>query len=55
MSRITPDGNTKIHIVDSISSQSAPTLAEITAGTEVTGFLTPTGLDTPEEGTDADI
>lgn len=55
MSRITPDGNTKIHIVDSISTQSAPLLTEIDAGTEVTGFLTPTGLDTPAEGTDADV
>ena len=55
MSRITPDGNTKIHIVDSIATQSAPTLVEVDAGTEITGFLTSTGLDTPEEGTDADI
>lgn len=55
MARITPDSYTKIHIVDSIASESAPTVAELTAGTEVTGFLTPAGLDTPEEGTDADI
>ena len=55
MARITPDTYTKIHIVNSISTQSAPTVAELAAGTEVTGFLTPAGLDTPEEGTDADI
>jgi len=55
VARITPDGYTKIHIVNSIASASAPTLAEIGAGTEVTGFLTPAGLDTPETGTDADI
>lgn len=55
MARITPDSYTKIHIVDSIASASAPTTAEIAAGTEVTGFLTPAGLDTPETGTDADI
>jgi len=54
MARITPDGFTKVHIVDTISSLSAPTMAEIGAGTEVTPFLTPAGLDTPEEGTDAD-
>ena len=53
MARITPDSYTKIHIVDSIASESAPTVAELAAGTEVTGFLTPAGLDTPEEGTDA--
>lgn len=55
MPRITPDTYTKIWIVNSISTQSAPTIGEINAGTEVTGFLTPAGLDTPEEGTDADI
>ena len=55
MPRITPDTYTKIHIVDSIASIAAPTVAELAAGTEVTGFLTPAGLDTPEDGTDADI
>jgi len=54
MARITPDGYTKVHVVDTISSLAAPTEAEIAAGTEVTPFLTPAGLDTPEEGTDAD-
>jgi len=55
VARITPDTYTKIHIVDSISSLSSPTIGEINAGTEVTPFLTPAGLDTPEEGTDADV
>jgi hypothetical protein len=55
VARITPDTYTKIHIVDSIASIAAPTVAELAAGTEVTGFLTPAGLDTPEDGTDADI
>jgi hypothetical protein len=55
MSRIVPDGFLKVWIVDSIASQSAPTIVEITAGTETTPFLTPAGIDTPEEGTDADI
>lgn len=54
MARITPDGYTKIHIVDTLSSLTAPTLVQIAAGVEVTPFLTPAGLDTPEEGTDAD-
>ncbi len=54
MARLVPDGNTKVHIVDSIASLTAPTIGEITAGTEVTPFLTPAGLDTPQEGTDAD-
>ena len=55
MPRLTPDEFTKVHIVNSISTQSAPTIGEINAGTEVTGFLTPAGLDTPEDSTDADI
>ena len=55
MARIVPDGFLKVWVVDSIASQSAPTIGEINAGTEVTPFLTPAGLDTPEEGTDADI
>jgi hypothetical protein len=55
VARITPDTYTKIHVVNTIASQAAPTVAELAAGTEVTPFLTPAGLDTPEEGTDADI
>ncbi len=55
MSRIVPDGFLKVHIVDAIAVLTAPTIGEISAGTEVTPFLTPAGLDTPEEGTDADI
>lgn len=54
MSRITPDGFTKVHVVDTISDIANPTIGEINAGNEVTSFITPTGLDTPEEGTDAD-
>ena len=54
MARLTPDENSKIHIVDSIGTISAPTIGEINAGTEVTEFLTPAGFDTPEEGNDAD-
>lgn len=54
MARITPDGNTKVHEVPTIASESAPTMAEINAGTELTPFLTPAGLDTPDEGQEAD-
>ncbi len=55
MSRLVPDGNQKIHAVNSIANTSAPTLIEINAGTELTSFVTPAGFDTPSEGTDADI
>lgn len=55
MARITPDSYTKIHFVPTIASSAAPTAAELAAGDELTSFLTPAGLDTPENATDADI
>ena len=54
MARITPDGYTKVHFVTTLSSLTSPTLVQIAAGTELTSYLTPAGIDTPEEGTDAD-
>lgn len=54
MARITPDGYTKIHFVPTIATPAAPTAAELAAGDELTPFLTPAGLDTPETATDAD-
>ena len=55
MARITPDSRTKVHIVDTIASIAAPTVAELAAGSEVTAFVTPAGIDTPENASDADI
>ena len=40
MARYTPDGNTLIYWVLSIANTSAPTVAEITAGTRVSTHLT---------------
>jgi len=55
MSRITPDGFVKVHVVDTIALATlVPTQVEIDAGDEVTNFITPAGIDLPEEGTDAD-
>lgn len=55
MARLTPDGFTKVHFLSATPSDpAAVTTAELAAGTELTPFLTRTGLDTPEEGTDAD-
>lgn len=54
MVRLTPDGVLKVHVVDTIANLAAPTEAELAAGTAVHDFLTRTGIDTPEEGTDAD-
>lgn len=54
MARITPDGVIRVFFVEEIANIDAPTEEEIAAGDELTNYLTPTGLDTPEEGTDAD-
>lgn len=54
MARITPDGVIRVFLVDEIAELDAPTEEEIALGDEITNFITPTGLDTPEEGTDAD-
>ena len=54
MARIVPDGNTKVHWVTTIATPSAPTVVELAAGTELTSFLARSGIDTPEEATDAD-
>ena len=54
MPRITPDGYSKVWFTTTIVSIAAPTLVEIELGEELTPFLTRTGIDTPEEGTDAD-
>lgn len=54
MARITPDGYTKIHFLPTVTVPAAPTMAQFAAGTELTPFLTPAGLDTPETSTDAD-
>ena len=54
MARITPDGYTKIHFLPTVTVPAAPTMAQFAAGTELTPFLTPAGLDTPETATDAD-
>lgn len=54
MARITPDGVTKVHFVVTIADPTAPTTTEIAAGTELTTFLTPAGIDTPLDGTEVD-
>lgn len=55
MSRLVPDGVIRVHVVDTISDGDLnPTLAEITGGTEITDHITRTGINLPEEATDAD-
>lgn len=54
MARTIADGEVRLYWVPSggISDTSAPTVAEITAGTELTGFLS--SLDTPLDGESVD-
>jgi hypothetical protein len=53
MARFIPDGVMQVHFVESISDLSAPTLGEIEAGTDATGFVR--SLSTPLEGSLVDI
>lgn len=54
MARQTPDGLLKVYFVPTVASTSAPTVANIAAGTDLTPFLAPAGLLTPDEGSEAD-
>jgi len=54
VARQTPDGLIKVHWVPTISNTTAPTVAELAAGTELTPFLTPAGINLPDEGSEAD-
>lgn len=52
MARIISNGEVRIVWVMSIADPSAPTVAEITAGTNITGFIS--SLDTPLDGNAVD-
>jgi hypothetical protein len=54
MSRKNSTGVIEVRYVPTIASKSAPTVAEITAGTDVTDFMTRDGLTTPQGGSTAD-
>lgn len=47
MSKFINDGFTKVAWVTTIASAAAPTVAELTAGVDITGYLTKEGLVTP--------
>lgn len=47
MSKFINDGYTKVSWVPTISSKAAPTVAQLGAGVDITGFLTKEGLVTP--------
>ena len=48
MSRVIPDGEVRISEVSTISDTTAPTQAELLAGTDITPFVQ--SIDTPQEG-----
>ncbi len=45
MARYTPDGKTLVYWVSTIANIAAPTVAELNAGTRISGYLTKDGLD----------
>ena len=47
MPRYQPTGNLRAWLVPTVSSIAAPTVAEITAGTDITSFMPRSGLSTP--------
>lgn len=47
MSRTVYEGNVKVHFVPTIADTAAPTVAEITAGTNLTPFITKDGVSVP--------
>lgn len=48
MARLIADGEIRVHWVVTIANPAAPTVAEINAGTNITGLLS--SIDTPNEG-----
>lgn len=53
MARFIPDGTLQVSLVETIADTSVPTLVEINAGTDATGFLR--ALSTPLEGSLVDV
>lgn len=53
MARFIPDGTLRVSWVPTIASMAAPTLAEINAGDDITGFIR--SLSTPLEGSVIDV
>jgi hypothetical protein len=47
MARTQHEGNTKVYFVPTLASKTAPSLASITAGTNLTAFITKDGVDVP--------
>lgn len=55
MPRVGSTGVLDLYYVPTIGNKAAPTVAEIAAGTELTGFLRRDGLSTPASGNTIDV
>lgn len=55
MARVASTEVLRLQFVPTIASQAAPTVAELTAGTDLTPWLTPDGLNTPLNGSTIDV
>lgn len=53
MARFIPDGTLRVALVETIADMQAPTLVEIDAGDDITGFIR--SLSTPLEGSTVDV
>jgi len=48
MARYVFEGQTKVSLVNAIATIATPSLSELNAGTDISGFLTKDGLNTPQ-------
>lgn len=55
MGKYANDGRIRVQIVTAIANIAAPTVAELNAGTNITGFLSKDGLTTPADQNNVDV
>ena len=55
MGKYPNDGRIRVQIVAAIANIAAPTVAELNAGTHITGFLSKDGLTTPADQNNVDV
>lgn len=55
MGKYPNDGRIRVQLVATIANIAAPTVAELNAGTHITGFLSKDGLTTPADQNNVDV
>lgn len=55
MAKWSNDGNVRVQLVATIANIAAPTVAELNAGTHITGFVSKDGLTTPADQNNVDV